>query len=159
MCWCEPTAKNKHHHHGHRWRKMPSRAPHEAFRSVPLRRIDRGRPPKQTDTLFTGVERVYDPKRLRHNVRGGEEWDCGAKSEVARLQPAGATRETVARQDSWWSDNQPAQVRSHKRGGGTTREVAVQRERCCDWRGKRGEGATTNRWRERGAMRQALARR
>ena len=49
---------------------------------MPLRRIDRGRPPEQTDTLFTGVERVYDPKRLWCNERGGEERDCGAKREV-----------------------------------------------------------------------------
>ena len=98
-----------------------------------LRRIDRGRPPEQTDMLFTGVERVYDPKKLRRNERGGEERDCGAKREVARRQPAGATKETVARQDSWLSDNHPVQVR--------------------------GDDAITNRWRERGAMRQALARR
>ena len=87
---------------------------------MPLRRIDRGRPPEQTDTLFTGVERVYDPKRLRRNERGGEERDCGAKREVARRQPAGATRETAARQVSWLSDNQPAQVR------GATREAVEQ---------------------------------
>ena len=74
---------------------------HEAFRLMPLRRIDRGKPPEQTDTLFTGVERVYDPKRLRRNERGGEERDCSTMREVARRQPAGATRETVARQDSW----------------------------------------------------------
>jgi hypothetical protein len=72
--------------------------------------------------LFTGVERVYDPKRLRRNERGGKERDCGAKREVARQQTAGATRETVARQDSWQSDNHPVQVRRHKRGGGATRE-------------------------------------
>ena len=55
-----------------------------AFRLVPLRWIDRGRPPKQTDMLFTGVERVYDPKRWRRNERGGKERDCGTKREVAR---------------------------------------------------------------------------
>ena len=93
---------------------------------MPLRRIDRVRPPKQTDTLFTGVERVYNPKRRWRTERGGEERDCDTKREVARRQPAGATRETAARQDSWRSDNQPVQVRHHKRGGGTTREVVVQ---------------------------------
>ena len=59
-----------------------------------LRRIDRGRPPEQTDTLLTGVERVYDPKRLWRNERGGKERDCGAKGEVAR--GAGTTREALA---------------------------------------------------------------
>ena len=106
---------------------------------MPLRWIDRGRPPEQTNMLFTGIERVYDPKRLRRNERGGEERDCGAKIEVARRQPAGATRETVAHQDSWQSDNQPAQVSCHKRGDGATREVAAQRER--HWHNKRGTGA------------------
>ncbi len=141
-------------------------APHEAFRPVPLCQIDRGRPPEQTETLFTGVDRVYEPKRLRRNERGGEERDCGAKREVARQQPASATRKTAARQDSWRSDNQPAQVRCHKTGGGATREVAEQLERrqhdkrgTGAWCGERGDDATTNRWRERGTMRQALARR
>ena len=107
---------------------------------MPLRRIDRGRPPEQTDTLFTGFQRVYDPKRLWCNERGGEERHCGAKREVARRQPSGAARETAARQDSWRSDNQPAQVRRHKeRGGGATREVAEQRERRRH--DKRGTGA------------------
>ncbi len=105
-----------------------------------LRQIDRGRPPEQTDTLFTGFQRVYDPKRLWCNERGGEERHCGAKREVARRQPSGAARETAARQDSWRSDNQPAQVRRHKeRGGGATREVAEQRERRRH--DKRGTGA------------------
>ena len=49
------------------------------------------------DMLFAGVERVYDSKRQRRNERGGEERDSGAKREVARQQPAGATRETAAR--------------------------------------------------------------
>ena len=116
-------------------------APHEAFRPMPLRRIDRGRPPEQTNTLFTGVVRVYDSKRLWRNERGGKERDCGAKREVARQQPASATRETAARQDSWRSDNQPAQVRCNKRGGGAKRER---------WRSnERGAGTT----------REALARR
>ncbi len=74
-------------------------APHAAFHPVPLRRIERGRPSEQTDMLFTGVERVYDSKRLQRNERGGKERDCGAKKEEARRQPAGASRETVARQD------------------------------------------------------------
>ena len=92
--------------------------------------------------LFTGIERVYDPKRLRRNERGGEERDCGAKIDVARRQPAGATRETVARQDSWQSNNQPAQVSCHKRGGGATREAPAQQER--HWCGERGDDATIN---------------
>ena len=66
---------------------------------MPLRRIDRGRPPEQTDTLFTGVERVYDPKRLRRNERGGEERDCGAKER----------------------GNKAATSRRDKRDGGTSR--------------------------------------
>ena len=122
--------QNKHHHHGRRRRKLLSSAPHEVFRPVLLHRIDRGRSPEQTATLFTGVERVlYDPKRRRRNERVGEERDCGTKREVARRQPAGVTRETAARQDSWRSVNQPAQVRRHKRGGSTTREVEAQREK------------------------------
>jgi len=104
--------------------------------------------------LFTGVERVYDPKRWRCNERGSEERDYGAKREAARRQPAGATRETAAHQDSWRSDNQPAQVRRHKRSGGTTRERLARQER--HWRGKRGDDATTTRWHERGKIRQAL---
>ena len=90
---------------------------------MPLRRIDRVRPPVQTDTLFTGVERVYNPKRRRCTERGGKERDCDTKREVARPQPAGVTKETVARQDSRRSDNQPAQVRHHKRDGGAMREA------------------------------------
>ena len=88
--------------------------------------------------LFTGVERVYDPKRLQCNERGGEERDCGAKREVARRQPSDAARETAARQDSWRSDNQPALVRRHKRGVGVTREVAERERRRHN---KRGTGA------------------
>ena len=147
ICFIRGRCWRVMHHHGHRRQKLPSSAPHEAFRPVPLRRIDRGRPPEeQTDTLFTGFERVYDPKRrLWCNERVGEERDCGAKREVARRQrPSGAARETAARQDSWGSDNQPAQVRRHtrreaaaqqerwrinERGAGTTREALVQRER------------------------------
>ena len=94
---------------------------------MPLWWIDRGRPPSKPIRFLLGVERVYDPKRLRRNERGGEERDCGAKREVARRQPAGATRETAARQDSWRSDNQPAQVRRHKRGDGATREAPAKR--------------------------------
>jgi len=107
--------------------------------------------------LFTGVERVYDPKRWWCNERGSEERDYGAKTEAARPQPAGATRETAACQDSWRSDNQLAQVRRYKRGGGATRETPARQER--HWRGKRGDDATTNRWHERGTIRQALVRR
>jgi len=51
---------------------------------MPLRQIDRVRPPQQTDTLFTGVERVYNPKRWRRTERGGKERDCDTKREVAR---------------------------------------------------------------------------
>jgi len=51
---------------------------------VPLRRIDRGSPPRANDTLFTGVEKVYDPKRWQCNERGSEERDYGAKKEAAR---------------------------------------------------------------------------
>ena len=105
--------------------------------------------------LFTGVERVFDPKRWRWNERGSEERDYGAKREAARRQPAGATRETAALQDSWLSDNQPVQVRRHKRGGGATRETLARQER--HWRGKRGDNATANLWHKRGAIRQALA--
>jgi hypothetical protein len=47
--------------------------------------------------------------------------DCGAMRVVAKRETA-AQRERVARQDSWQSDNHPAQVRRHKRGGGATRE-------------------------------------
>jgi hypothetical protein len=60
----------------------------------------------------------------------------------------------VARQDSWGSDNQPVQVRRHKSGGGATREAPARQERHL--RGKRGDNATTNHWRERGAMRPRL---
>ena len=92
---------------------------------MPMRPIDRVRPPKKTDMLFTGVRRVYNSKRQRRTERGGEERDCGTKREVARQQPAGVTRETVTRQDSWRSDNQPVQVRHHKRGSGATREAVA----------------------------------
>ena len=89
--------------------------------------------------LFTGVERVFDPKRQQRNERGGEERDCGTKREIARRQPDCTTRETAACQDSWQSNNQPMQVRRHTRGRGTTREVAVQQER--HRHDKRGTGA------------------
>jgi len=100
-------------------------------------------PPSKPMRFLLGLRgsMTQNPKRgRRRNERGGEERDCGAKRNVARRQPADAIRETAARQDSWRSDNQPAKVRGHKRGGGgATRAVAAQRERR--WDDKRGTGA------------------
>ena len=61
---------------------------------------------------------------------------------MAKRQPADASEAPQER------------PRRNERGGGATREAPARQER--HWRGKRGDDAATNRWHERGAMRQAL---
>ena len=48
-------------HSRHRQKSSPS-ATHKALRPVPSSSIDGGRPPKQADTFFKGVEGVYGPQ-------------------------------------------------------------------------------------------------
>ena len=49
-------------HGRHRQKRAPPRAPQEAFRPDPTRRINRGRYPEQADMLFVGGDRVYGPQ-------------------------------------------------------------------------------------------------
>jgi len=58
----ESNGNNNHHNHGRRRRKRAPRAPQEAFRPDPTRRIDRVRYPEQADMLFVGGDWVYDPQ-------------------------------------------------------------------------------------------------
>jgi len=59
----------------------------------------------------------------------------------------------VKRQPAGASEAPQERPRRNERGGGATREAPARQER--HWHGKRGDNAATNRWRERGAMRQA----
>jgi hypothetical protein len=74
-----------------------------------------------------------------------------AKRETANNQPARQERSRHVK----IVGEERGDGASRERGGGATREATARHER--HWRGKRGDDATTNRWRQRGAMRQALA--